>query len=344
MPQLQNTAGRENSIRLGVVGLGNIWNWQEKSLGLSPRFILVAAADHDPTKAMNIPNSIPFFPDHRGILSIQALDAILISTSVNSHFEIARDALSRGIPVLLEKPATTCYSDLKELYSIASSNRSLLVIAYHAAFALDVRWAEHYIHQGQGSALGPITSAWSGFFDPYASEEDPHRRFRSLGGSWMDSGVNALSVLATFTDLSAIEVSNSVRTTLPPYESDARTIATMIKPASTRQFPRRIVIETNWLLGSNHKSTILTFETSGSYIHLDHTRQTVSIFKCGRRDQIEDCSRGRDRLVNQYVGVFEDFANRLDGFIDNRERSLQIHRLLFDAQHHSGRSVDAGDA
>jgi len=318
-------------IRLGVVGLGDIWNSQAEALRLSPHFILAAAADNDPTRGTRIPSNIPFFADHRRLLSLGSVDAVLVSTPLDSHFGIARDALSSGLPVLLEKPATENYDDLVALYSIASASGALLVAAFHAAFGLDVRWAAEYLRSEEGSRLGPLTSFWSGFFDPYASEDKTQHRFESLKGSWIDSGVNALSVLALFTDLSSLKVCDSIPTVLLPNQGE--TAAVVVLGACTPGAESTIhgLIETSWLLGASHKSTVLAFGATDTYLHLDHTSQIARVFKAGVCHRREDCGGGRDRLVNHYTGVFEDFATRVRIRQDNEKVSLQIHRLLFQA-------------
>jgi len=344
MRELSVPEHTRNALRIGVVGLGDIWRWQAEALRLLPHFVLAAGADKDTTRATRIPDGIPFFADHRGILSLDSIDALVVSTPLDSHFNIARDALSNGVHVLLEKPATENYDDLESLYSITSARGGMLVVGYHAAFASDVRWAAEYLRSGEGSRLGPLTSFWAGFFDPYTSEEEPNRRFKSLRGSWMDSGVNALSVLAVFTDLSSLRVYNSTTTILLPNQGDMHAVVELGAPTSSSQSTIHGLIETNWLLGANHKSTVLTFGATNTYLHLDHTTQIARVFTAGVCHHRKDCGGGRDRLVNHYTGVFEDFATRVRMRQDNKKVSLEIHRLLFQASELAARLKASGDA
>lgn len=331
---MSTVAGQEfrDPIRLGIVGLGSNWEWQSKALSFMPQFRIAAAADTDKTREVLIPYSVPFCLDYREMLCREDVDAVVISTPLPARFEIASDALVKGFPVLLEKPAANSTHDLRELYAIASESGALLVVAYQASFAMDVRWTARYLKYGEGACFGPLTGFWAGFYDPYASEDKAGRMYASLGGSWMGSGASALSVLAAFTNLSNLEVTSSTTTELPPSQSDARTVVGLGAPASEGAATLQGSIETNWLLGASQRSTVLSFRTMGTYIHVDHTNETVRVFQGDRCRRHEDCGIGRNLQLNHYGGVFDDFASRLRTWRDNRALSLEIHRLLFNAR------------
>lgn len=47
-----------------------------------------------------------------------AADGLIIASSTDTHFDIAREALSRGVPVLVEKPVSTTCLQARELVSL----------------------------------------------------------------------------------------------------------------------------------------------------------------------------------------------------------------------------------
>ena len=47
-----------------------------------------------------------------------AADGLIIASSTYTHFDIAREALSRGVPVLIEKPVATTAQEARELVSL----------------------------------------------------------------------------------------------------------------------------------------------------------------------------------------------------------------------------------
>lgn len=55
-------------------------------------------------------------------------DAIIISTPVSSHFEIAKKALENGKHVLIEKPLTASVKEAEELIAIANNKKLVLMV------------------------------------------------------------------------------------------------------------------------------------------------------------------------------------------------------------------------
>jgi D-galactose 1-dehydrogenase len=318
-------------IRLAVVGLGGIWSWQAQALDRLPQFRVVAACDNDPSRRAFAPEDVPFFDDYRGVISPESVDAVLVSTPYKTHFEIAQAALSSGLHVLVEKPAAQELADFHALCSLATSRHVSLVVALHFRFAPEVIWAGAYLSTEDGKSLGPLSGFWAGFYDPYGIDPDIARPFNSLGGSWLDSGINALSVVGRFCDLSRFGLLRSSFRRLPPNDVEVRGQATyqMTDPIGVMRVCG--TIETNWLSVVNQKTTFLFFRESGSYVCLDHTAQTAHIFRSGRIHRKEECSSGRQRLLNHYLGVFADFHQHLRGGTDNRAFACEAHRLLFAA-------------
>ena len=72
------------------------------------------------------------------VLAIEDLDAVIISSTPNMHFEQARAALERGLHVLIEKPMTFTAAEAAQLVDLASS-RSL-------GFLISCPW--HYTPHG----------------------------------------------------------------------------------------------------------------------------------------------------------------------------------------------------
>ncbi|MBD3296591.1 MAG: hypothetical protein GF392_04420 [Candidatus Omnitrophica bacterium] len=68
--------------------------------------------------------------DHRKIARSRNVDAVVITTPVNSHFELARYYLKKGKHVLVEKPFTSKVYEAEELLEIAR-NRDLIIMAGH---------------------------------------------------------------------------------------------------------------------------------------------------------------------------------------------------------------------
>ena len=56
------------------------------------------------------------------------IDAAVVSTPTNTHFEITKELLNNGINVLVEKPIATKLSEAEELLNLAKKNKLALLV------------------------------------------------------------------------------------------------------------------------------------------------------------------------------------------------------------------------
>lgn len=305
-------------VKLGVIGLGTIFPMQQEALNrLTDEYTIVAVCDKDREKWKNCKNTtgdIRFFKSSAELQAIKEIEDVLIATPPHTHYMLALECMNAGKNVLLEKPAVFSVNELEKLYECASKQGVLLHIAYHSSFAIDIEW--YLEHQ-----YGKITSICCGFYDPYIEENKIISGKELLGGSFMDSGVNALSVFARLVDMQQMRL-----TTHEVQQLNGVVYSSKTKYESPEV---EIVMYTGWDQGKNEKTTLLEFEESEDKIMLDHSNQRVVLYrKDGEREELyrEDSVV---RLVTHYMGVFRDFKKALTSGISNKEVSLEIHRLLF---------------
>jgi D-galactose 1-dehydrogenase len=320
-------------IRLALVGFGHISQFQLRALELVNLFELCAVCDLDPAKQATSPAGTPFFTSQAAMLDSVEVDAVLVSTPNHTHYQVARQALVAGRHVLLEKPATATLAELDELRQLARANNLLLTVAFHSSFGKEVLWFLEQHGAGLSAQLGPLTSFRSTFYDPYLSGGTLLPRATSLGGSWVDSGINALSVLARFIAAETFVLEDSAFTRLPTLGvSDIQ--ANVCFRFSTDGHDRAGwgLIESNWTQGVSLKITRLFYGASKQTIVLHHTKEQVwQMDADGNSTLLADCSGAAPRPVNHYLGVFEDYARRLAPQTDNLDLAHTLHQLLFAA-------------
>lgn len=161
------------------------------------------------------------FTDWRRMLDDCALDAVVIATPNNLHFEQARAALERGLHVLVEKPMTTTTAEAVALKELAESRGLQLAVAYNPPY-----WAHcHAMRRAvQHGHIGEVESAsffWQGNSDvvfgtapmpddlpgpikPTLFRADPAQ---CGGGAFMDGGSHLVSELLWVTGLGVKRVS-----------------------------------------------------------------------------------------------------------------------------------------
>ncbi|MEV5685750.1 Gfo/Idh/MocA family oxidoreductase [Streptomyces sp. NPDC052164] len=253
-------------VRVGLVGVGIIAETHLAVLAQRPEVSLEFTVDpllDEPPAFRGVK------PPHYGILS-EALaahepDLVVIATPTDTHADLAVQALTlSSARILVEKPLVGRLASLARLRSLEGEAdvRSRLFTAHHFAFSPEVDWAAQLIAEHPG--WGPVTSVTSAFYDPYILRGE--QAFASYVSSWMDSGVNQLSMLSRFVELT--EITSGDRR----MDDGASSWATFAYRSRGAVGTARL--RSSWLTGSSSKETVLAFGGSGVEIWIDHTSMT----------------------------------------------------------------------
>lgn len=318
---------KEMKIKLGIIGLGSISYFQLKALSImSDKFELVAACDVDQTKLIELKskkfNEISLYTSVEDILSIPYIDTVLISTPPESHYGIVKKCIAADKNILLEKPAALSLNDLDEMILLAQRKNVFFHIAYHAAFAVDLMWylenKKMILKEFQLGKLKKITCLFS---DPYMYNGRIADQKRALYGSWIDSGVNALSVCERLVDLSKYKLidCNEIKESQSPYLTYKATYTYSNGHCN-------IELNTSWDLGLNKKTTLLSFDNANIMLH--HSQQKVLLLAEGKERILFSDSK-YERLVRHYLGVFSDYAICRENKSNNICKTKIIHSLLY---------------
>lgn len=101
-------------------------------------------------KDFGIPRS---YASAKDLLSKEGLDAVVVASSPNLHYEYAREALGKGLHVLVEKPMTITAEEARELVSLASHRGKQLLVSCPWHYTRHGRDARQLILSGR---LGKI--------------------------------------------------------------------------------------------------------------------------------------------------------------------------------------------
>lgn len=135
-------ASAATPLSLAMVGVGKIARDQHiPAILANPEFRLAATVD--PSASVS---GVPAFPDLPALLSSgPEVDAVCICTPPQARGQIARDAISAGLGVLLEKPPAASVSELKDLADRARAAGVTLFAAWHSRFASMVASAAEWL-------------------------------------------------------------------------------------------------------------------------------------------------------------------------------------------------------
>lgn len=67
--------------------------------------------------------------------ALETVDLVIIHAATSQHFELAKRYLTAGVPVLMDKPISENFSEVKELQKLARQKNVLFVVAFNRRFA-----------------------------------------------------------------------------------------------------------------------------------------------------------------------------------------------------------------
>jgi predicted dehydrogenase len=121
-------------VPLAVVGVGHLGKEHARILSGLPGVELVGVVDPNVRQAEAVAQrcNTQAFPSHHPLLD--RVRGVVIAAPTRSHFAIARDCLSRGIAVLIEKPITANLTEAREIVALADKHLALVQVGHIERF------------------------------------------------------------------------------------------------------------------------------------------------------------------------------------------------------------------
>src|ERR1035437_3812482 len=142
-------------MKIGVIGLG-YWGPNLVRNFLGNKLVeKVIACDLKEDRLTQIKSKFPGIEvtnDYKKLLQSD-VDAIAIATSVNTHFQLAKEALEAGKHIWVEKPFTSSKAQGEELIKIAASKKLNIFVDHTFLYTGAVRKIKELIDKGE---LGDI--------------------------------------------------------------------------------------------------------------------------------------------------------------------------------------------
>src|SRR5439155_11412353 len=126
---------------------------------------------------------------------------LVVATPAATHIAVCAEAMALGTlapRILVEKFLAATSSDVERLLASAEAYGGGFAALYHFRYAPEVLWAWRRMPELLG-AHGAVVRIACSFFDPYI-RMDLERR-RGYLSSWIDTGINALSLVDLLVDL-----------------------------------------------------------------------------------------------------------------------------------------------
>jgi predicted dehydrogenase len=119
---------KKNKLRVGVIGVGHLGEYHVQKYKALPDVDLVGVVDTNASRAAQISECYctPSFPTHYDLLPL--VDAVSLAVPTEKHFDVAKDVLSQGVHLLVEKPITYQLDPADTLIRMAQERRLVLQV------------------------------------------------------------------------------------------------------------------------------------------------------------------------------------------------------------------------
>jgi predicted dehydrogenase len=158
-----------NEIRVGLLAYGAIGDQHNSAVAATEGLRLTAASDTNPERlaaAKVLAPDIETFTDSTAMLDSGLIDLVVISTPPNSHYSWAKEALNRGLHVILEKPMALTVQECDELIALAAAKDLLLVVYQNRRFDEDFVTMKKLIDDGVIGDVFLYESFVGGYSEP----------------------------------------------------------------------------------------------------------------------------------------------------------------------------------
>ena len=289
-----------------LIGLGTISSSYEAGLrnskGIDCRYVCDIAPDAV-SRAVYLDKE--YVSDYLPLFRTGKVDLAIIATPPDTHAAIIRDCLDYGVYPVVEKPV----AQTQDLVSELLQSDCRFEVIFHWLHGSEVIWFAENV------SLKEVKNIKISIRDPYADRGGRIRpEFHNKFGCWLDSGVNALSLLTRFVDLNTL-VPESLSFAMDETSGQPYRAACSMHSGKTM-----IEMDMRWDVDENHKFTVI--EADGHEYVIDHTAQAVI---CDGvlvyRDNV------MPRLPRHYFNFFVNYPQSSTDWDTN----LLIHRKLYEA-------------
>lgn len=143
--------------RVAVIGIGY---WGKNLVRVIHQLgSLVAVVELDDTlrnRFCEQYQGVAVYQNHLDVINSREIDAIVIATPANTHYNLAKTALQAGKDVLVEKPMTLSVEESEELVSIAEDKKRVLMVGHLLLYKSAVKKVIEYVQSGRIGELRSI--------------------------------------------------------------------------------------------------------------------------------------------------------------------------------------------
>lgn len=279
-----------------LVGVGAAGGSHLRAIERIPSSRVVAAVDVAPAVAVYFRGMR--IPVYQSILQASYMHRpalVVVATPTPTHFAVCHEVAKcfTDAAILMEKPAADSLEDAKYLIEEMGKGREVGV-ALHMGFAPEVSWGKEIADSRAAQIGNPVwIESWAG--DPHQQDMDIAKA--TLGNSWIDSGINSLSVIDRFVKVVS-------RTSLRQLgeESWCAFEGTFVCEENGRHV--MAAIRTSWRVTDTTRSTRIRY-SSGAELLMDHHAVAGYLTQNGRVTEMFGSDGTVPRRDSHYAALYQ---------------------------------------
>lgn len=304
--------------RVLIVGLGAVAQTHLKVLERIPGAEVVVGVDTDREARLTFRDRpVPVHYTIRDIRDQKDPDVVVVATPTPTHAAVCAEVADNfpDARILVEKPAADNLSDARYVLE-EIGRRQPVDVAYHMAFSPEVLWGAR-MAQSFARDLGMPKTIVASFTDPYQLEfESASSRF---GSSWIDSGINSLSILSRFVDLVGRRSLRSIG------EKSWSAFEAHITCRAADSSLEALIL-TSWHVTDPSRTTRIRY-ASGAELVMDHAAVAGYLLQDGGISALFGSDRSVPRRERHYRELYQWWL--VDGNpVIPTQTSLYLHELL----------------
>jgi predicted dehydrogenase len=304
-----------------VVGLGTAGLVHAKALEGFPQVTVIAGIDIDLSRILSFrERRVSVYP---GIFDATSdrpdPNVVVIATPTPTHAPVCAQ-VAEYFPeatILIEKPAADNLDDARRVIE-GIGGKQTVNVAYHMAFSPEVSWGLEQV-RNRAHRLGRPISIESRHTDPY--QPDLASAEARLGTSWIDSGINALSVIERF---AKVTKRTSLRLIGEPHRSEFE--GTFICESHDEKLTA--IVLTSWHSTAPARTTRVRY-SSGAELVMDHAAVAGYLLEDGTLSANFGSDGSIPRREAHYRAMYKSWL------VDHKQTfrmdtSLRLHTLLLE--------------
>lgn len=190
------------NLKIGVIGLGRLGYHHTVNVTRSFGADLVAVADpvSDALDRGKKDFGVKGYADYHDLIEDPNVDALVIATPTQTHYEVLMEAIPTGKPIFCEKPITFALNEAKDIVRMTNQHNAFLMIGYMRRYDPSYISAKKMIENGE---CGDPIYIHDCCRDP---KGPPPHYVPQSGGLFVDMGIHDLDIVRWLMGSEIVEI------------------------------------------------------------------------------------------------------------------------------------------